>query len=61
MDLLRFILHRDRIRFPAWVLGITKLVVYVSNAIGFILDDTTMQSFAIMASYNMMGLSGGHR
>ncbi len=59
MDLLRFILHRDRIRFPAWVLGITMLVVYVSNAIGFILDDTTMQSFAIMASNPIMGLIGG--
>lgn len=35
------------------------LVVYVSNAIGFILDDTTMQSFAIMASNPIMGLIGG--
>ncbi|MFT3944673.1 MAG: hypothetical protein QM705_12755 [Ancrocorticia sp.] len=59
LDLVRFILHRDRIRFPAWIFGIMMLVVYVANAIGFILDDATLQSFAIMASNPIMGLIGG--
>lgn len=59
LDLVRFILHRDRIRFPTWVFGIAIMMVYVANALGFILDDTTLQSFAIMGSNPIMGLIGG--
>ncbi|MEO3821379.1 ABC transporter permease [Plantactinospora sp. B24E8] len=32
--LLRFMLRRDRIRFPAWTLGLTLMMTYYSTAIG---------------------------
>ena len=59
LEVVRFILRRDRIRFPAWVLGVALGMVYVANALGTILDDATLQSFAIMASNPVMGLIGG--
>ncbi|MFT0846276.1 hypothetical protein VR010_00800 [Actinomycetaceae bacterium L2_0104] len=59
LDLIRFILRRDRVRFPAWVLGIALGMVYVANALGTVLDEATLQSFAIMASNPIMGLIGG--
>lgn len=52
-------LHRDRVRFPAWVLGIALGMVYVANALHVVLDQESLQSFAIMASNPVMGLIGG--
>ena len=34
--LLRFMLRRDRVRFPAWVLGLTLLLVYFASALGLV-------------------------
>lgn len=57
--LIRFILRRDRIRVCAWVFGIGLMMVYVANALGVILDDKALQSFAIMGANPIMGLIGG--
>ncbi|GIJ80215.1 ABC-2 type transport system permease protein [Micromonospora phaseoli] len=42
--LLRFMLRRDRIRFPAWTLGLTLLMTYFATAL-----DTIVQSPADLA------------
>lgn len=57
--LLRFMLRRDRIRLPAWVLGLSALMAYFANAIGTIMDDETMASMAGIFSSPMMALVGG--
>lgn len=57
--LLRFMLRRDRLRLPAWVVGITAMVGYFANVLGTVLDDKTIQSFASMATTPAMALIGG--
>lgn len=57
--LLRFMLRRDRIRFPAWVLGLTALLAYFANALGLILDEEALASFTVLAQNPVMALIGG--
>lgn len=59
LKLLRFMLRRDRIRFPAWVLGLTAMLAYFANALGLILDQESLESFAVLASNPVMALIGG--
>lgn len=58
-QLLRFIMRRDRIWAPAWVLGNTMLMVYVGNAVGTVLDDATLQGLAAFSSSPALVLIGG--
>lgn len=59
LGLLRFMLRRDRIRFPAWVLGLTVMLAYFANALGLILDQEALESFAVLAANPVMALIGG--
>ncbi len=58
-SLLRFMLRRDRVRLPAWVLGLTMLLAYFANALGLVLDDDSLRSFAAFAANPVMALIGG--
>ncbi|MGV9193573.1 ABC transporter permease [Microbacterium sp. MC2] len=58
-ELLRFLLRRDRVRLPAWVLGLTLLLAYFANALGLVLDDESLRSFAAFAANPVMALIGG--
>lgn len=57
--LLQFMLRRDRIRFPAWVLGLTAMLAYFANALGLVLDEESLESFAVLAANPVMALIGG--
>ena len=57
--LVQFMLQRDRIRLVAWVYGMTLMMVYVANALGFLLKGEALQSFVILAQNPVMGLIGG--
>lgn len=59
LKLLRFMLRRDRIRFLAWVLGLTAMLAYFANALGLVLDQEALESFAVLASNPVMALIGG--
>lgn len=58
-QLLRFMLRRDRIRFPAWVLGMTLMLAYFANALGLVLDEAALESFAVFAASPVTALIGG--
>ncbi|MEZ5087604.1 MAG: hypothetical protein R2722_15625 [Tessaracoccus sp.] len=57
--LLRFMLRRDRIRLPAWVLGMTAMLAYFATALGLVLDEEALASFAAFAATPVMALIGG--
>jgi len=57
--LLRFMLRRDRVRLPAWVLGLTALWAYFANALGTIMDAESLSAMATMAANPVMALIGG--
>lgn len=58
--MLRFMLRRDRIRLPAWTLGLAALMVYFAVAIdGIVDDDEALESMATMASNPVMALIAG--
>ena len=57
--LLLFMLRRDRIRFPAWVLGLSVMMAYFANALGTVLDEEALGSFATLAMNPVMALIGG--
>lgn len=57
--LLGFMLRRDRIWLPAWVLGLTALLAYFANALGLVLDEESLASFAALAANPLMALIGG--
>ncbi|QGU05458.1 ABC transporter permease [Corynebacterium comes] len=57
--LLRFMLRRDRWRLPAWVLGLTLLMVYFSTALGIVLDEESLVGMAQLASSPITALVGG--
>lgn len=57
--LLRFMLRRDRLRLPAWVLGLTLLMVYFSTALGTVLDEESLVGMAQLASSPVTALVGG--
>ncbi|HHY48998.1 MAG TPA: ABC transporter permease [Alphaproteobacteria bacterium] len=57
--LLLFMLRRDHIRFLAWVLGLALMMAYFSNALGMLLDEQALASFAALAVNPVMALIGG--
>ncbi|WP_174150353.1 ABC transporter permease [Microbacterium halophytorum] len=57
--MLRLALRRDRIRMPVWVLSIAALTAYFCNAIGLIMDEEGLATFAVFASNPIMALIGG--
>ncbi|GAA1200431.1 ABC transporter permease [Prauserella alba] len=57
--LLRFMVRRDRVRLPAWVLGLTVLWAYFANAIGAVMDAESLAGMATMAANPVMALIGG--
>ncbi|AJK69669.1 ABC transporter permease [Corynebacterium marinum] len=57
--LLRFMLRRDRWRLPAWVLGLTLLMVYFSTALGTVLDEASLAGMAQLARSPVTALVGG--
>ncbi|MHC8564467.1 hypothetical protein ACW23B_29365 [Streptomyces albidoflavus] len=52
--LLRFMLRRDRIRLPAWVLGLTLLMTYFATALG-----TLLKTEEDLASFSSSPTAGG--
>lgn len=49
--LLRFMLRRDRIRFPAWTLGLTLLLAYFANVLEIVFPTTEdLQAFSVFSS-----------
>lgn len=57
--LLRFMLRRDRWRLPAWVFGLTLLMVYFSTALGTVLDEASLAGMAQLARSPVTALVGG--
>lgn len=57
--LLLFMLRRDRVRLPFWVLGLAAMMVYFANALGTILDEEALSSFAALVKNPVMALIGG--
>lgn len=57
--LLGFMLRRDRIRLPAWVLGMTAMLAYFANALGLVLDQESLDSFAVFTANPVVALIGG--
>lgn len=57
--LLRFMVRRDRVRLPAWVLGMTVMLAYFANALGTVLDQKALDSFAVFAANPVVALIGG--
>ena len=57
--LLRFMLRRDRVWFPAWVLGLTLMLGYFANALGLVLDEESLAGFAVFAANPVVTLIGG--
>ncbi len=57
--LLRFMLRRDRLRLPLWVLGMGLMALYISTALGTVLDEESLPGMAQMAATPMMALIGG--
>lgn len=49
--LLRFMLRRDRIRFPAWTLGLTLLLAYFANVLQIVFPTAQdLQAFSVFSS-----------
>ena len=57
--LLRFMLRRDRWRLPLWVLGMGLMTLYITVALGTVLDGASLQGMAEMAASPVMALIGG--
>lgn len=57
--LLRHMLRRDRWRLPAWVLGLSLLMVYFSTALGTVLDEQSLAGLAQLALSPVTALVGG--
>jgi len=57
--LLRFMLRRDRLRLPLWVLGMGLMALYISTALGTVLDEESLPGMAQMAATPVMALIGG--
>lgn len=59
MTLLRFMLRRDRIRLPAWVLGSALAMVYFTTALQSVLDEDGLAAMASLSSNPIMALVSG--
>lgn len=58
-QVLRFLLRRDRVRAPLWVLGMTLMTAYIVVELGTVLDEESLQGMAQMASAPVTALIGG--
>src|SRR5699024_11051419 len=57
--LLGFMMRRDRVRFPAWVLGMALMLAYFANALGTVLDEQGAETFSAFAANPALALMGG--
>lgn len=57
--LIRFMLRRDRWRLPAWVIGLSLLMVYFTTALGAVLDEESLAGLAALALSPITALVGG--
>lgn len=57
--LLRFMLRRDRVRFPVWVLAVSIMAAYFSNVIALVMDEEALNAMTAFAANPIMGLIGG--
>ncbi len=57
---LRFMLRRDRVRLPAWTLGLTALMAYFANALPMIFgDEDALETLTVFVTNPAMALIGG--
>lgn len=57
--LLRFMLRRDRLWLPIWVLSLTALTAYFANAIAVVMDEESLQAMAVFTQNPVMVLITG--
>lgn len=57
--LLRFMLRRDRLRLPLWVLGLTALMAYFANALGTVMDEESLEATSQLVASPITALIGG--
>lgn len=57
--LLWFMLRRDRLRFPAWTLGLAVLMAYFANALGTVYDQAALQGIVEFSANPVVSLLGG--
>ena len=57
--MLRFMLRRDRLRLPLWVLGLTVMTAYFANAIAVVLEGSSLESMMVFAQNPVMGIITG--
>lgn len=57
---LRLMLRRDRVRLPAWTLGLTAMMAYFANALPLIFgDDDALETLTVFVTNPAMALIGG--
>ncbi|MGO3022272.1 MAG: ABC transporter permease [Brevibacterium sp.] len=57
--LLAFMLRRDRLWMPLWVLGLAALTAYFANAIAVVMDADSLQDMTVFAKNPVMALITG--
>lgn len=57
--MLRFMLRRDRLWLPLWVLGLSALTAYFANAIAVVMDSESLQAMTVFAKNPVMALITG--
>ncbi|WP_246490478.1 ABC transporter permease [Brevibacterium oceani] len=57
--LLRFMLRRDRLWLPIWVLALSALTAYFANAIAVVMDSDSLQAMTVFAKNPVMALITG--
>ena len=57
--MLGFMLRRDRLWIPIWVLSLAGLTAYFANAIALVMDADSLQAMTVFAKNPVMGLITG--
>ncbi|WP_209370436.1 ABC transporter permease [Brevibacterium renqingii] len=57
--LLMFMLRRDRLWLPIWVLSLSALTAYFANAIALVMDGGSLQALTVLAKNPVMALITG--
>ena len=57
--LLLFMLRRDRLWLPIWVLSLTALTAYFANAIAVVMDGDSLQAMTVLSKNPVMALITG--
>src|SRR5699024_2615166 len=57
--LLLFMLPRDRLWLPIWVLSLTALTAYFANAIAVVMDGDSLQAMTVLSKNPVMALITG--